>query len=339
MPIVGLSDRDEAFPEIAKIHKGAKKRKNAQGKEIFGEELTYFRVEWSEGEAKAEAEFRRLYGDTPNAIRVLFPFNEITRFWDPWKVAFVAGGKLAQSDGKFVNYLQTVNGDILVRDYFDKDGNKVPHPADNIAGVDFEGKPVPYKDSGLLRVLLYDLPRAAYMTVITGSKHDIANISSQLRAFKELNHQQIAGVPFILRRVPKMVSTPNGKGKPRVRRKKYLISIEVDPDWMKLKFGELRALAMPESIDGDVVAELPPGEVLPTELDEDELDGEEIEGESAEAEAEEAPREMVSPLSERAVKYAAGHWNVSDEQAAKDIAKKNLGKLVVWNDFVDIVRG
>ena len=74
-PIKGLSDRDVAFPVIGQIRKGAKKRKNAGGNEIFGEELTYFRVEFAEGEEESAKEFESIYGKKPNSIHVIFPFN------------------------------------------------------------------------------------------------------------------------------------------------------------------------------------------------------------------------------------------------------------------------
>lgn len=339
MPIIGLSDRQEAFPEIGKIHKGAKKRKNAQGKEIFGEELTYFRVEWGEGEEKAAAQFEQIYGKTPNAIRVIFPFNEIERFWDPWKVAFTAGTFLGRSDGEFVDFLQNVKFEILVKDGLDREGKKMPHPANNVAGFDFDNKPVEFKNSGILKVLVYELPRAAYLSVITGSTHDIANLSSQLAAFKELNGGQLAGIPFILRRVPKMISTPNKNG-PRVRRKKYLISIEVDPEWIKRKFGELRTLALPDFEGEPIVA----GELaasVPTDYDEGELEADDLGAGPAESEEsrEEKPRELVEVLGSRCVDYAAKHWNMEASQAAIELGKKNLGKMIDWNDFVEIVTG
>lgn len=295
MPIKGLTNRGLALPEIGQIRKGGKKRKNASGKEIFGEELSYFRVEFAEGEEKAAAKFRAVYGDKPNAIRILLPFNEIERTWDPWKEAYTAGRLVARSDGEFIVYQLDNRGDVIVQNWLDKSGNKVPHPANNIAGYDFQNKPVEFKNTGRLKVIVPDLERAAYLTVMTSSTHDIGNISDQLAAFKELNNGQIAGIPFILRRRPAMISTPSKDG-PRVRRKKFLISVEVDAAWATAKFGQLNHLALP-SFTGDVnfAGELPSGDIQ-TDIDDDEIidEGDEIDAEFPPVEQkQEQPQEAI----------------------------------------------
>lgn len=339
MPIKGLSDRDEAFPEIAKIHKGAKKRTNAKGQQIFGEELTYFRVEWGEGEADARAIFESVYGDKPNSIRVIFPFNEIDRFWDPWKTAFTAGSYLGRSDGEFIDFLKTVDGETIVRDGLDREGKKVPHPADDIAGYDFDNKPVYFKDSGILKALIFELPRAAYVSFLTTSKNDIINLSSQLIGYKSFVGGNLAGIPFVVRRIPRLVSTPNGKGKPRVRRKKYLISIELDPEYVARKYGQLRALAMPVVVGEEIAGELPAS--METDYDEGELEeptGAELETEDAPEQAEEA-EERIEVLGQWAVEYAAKKWNMETSLTAIELGKKNLGKFVSKKYFVKMVEG
>jgi hypothetical protein len=351
MPIKGLSDRGEEFPVIGQIRKGAKKRKIKKGDreiEIFGEELTYFRVEWGEGETEAARIFESVYGKTPNAVRVLFPFDDISRIWDPWKVAFTAGTMLGRSDGEYVYYLQDNKGEVLVRDWLDRDGKKMPHPANNIAGFDYQGKPVKFINSGILKVLILELPRAAYLEVITSSTHDILNISSQLKAFYRWTGERLAGIPFLLRRVPKMISTPGDKGGPKVRRKKYLISIEADPDWVQRQFGKLRTLALPSyDVDGMAVAELPPGEVLETDIDPEEIDPDEVDaGEVSDVETTPAespppspvPPRMVDVLGSESVTYAAKEWNCTNEQAAQELAKRKLGKSIAWDVLVSTVR-
>lgn len=55
--------------------------------------------------------------------------------------------------------------------------------------------------------------------------------------------------------------------------------------------------------------------------------------------ATEAAIEMVKPLSDKAVKFAAKEWNMSDSEAAQEIGKKKLGNLIEWAEFVQIVRG
>lgn len=47
--------------------------------------------------------------------------------------------------------------------------------------------------------------------------------------------------------------------------------------------------------------------------------------------------EIVDPMGDKAVNYAAKFWNVSNANAAKDIAKMQLGKRIEWSEFVQIV--
>jgi len=241
MPIKGLTDRGLSFPEIGQIRKGAKKTENRPGAD-----LTYFRVEFDEKEQATAAAFQKVYGGQPDAIRVILPFNEIERMWEAWYEAYTAGRMVARSDNEYIVYQLDDKGDILVRNWLDLSGNKVPHPADGIAGHDYKGKPVPFKATGRLKIIVPELSRAAYLTVMTTSVHDIGNISSQLDAFKELNGGVLAGIPFILRRRPKSISTPGENGQ-RVRRIKSLISIEADPEWVRAKLGQIKTLAMPDA--------------------------------------------------------------------------------------------
>lgn len=263
-PIRGLSDRGLSFPEIGSIRKGAKKGENRPGAD-----LTYFRVEFDELEVKAAEAFRAAYKDQPRAIRIILPFNEIERMWDPWLEAYTAGRMIARSDGEFITYMLDDESNLIVHNGMDKSGDKVPHPANGIAGKDYKGNVVKFKPTGRLKVMVPELARAAYLTVMTTSTHDIMNISSQLAAFKELNNGQLAGIPFILRRRPKSVSTPSENGQ-RVRRVKSLISIEVDPDWAKAKFGQLNALALPSGFESQPA---PQGDITEDviEVDEDEI--------------------------------------------------------------------
>jgi hypothetical protein len=329
MPIKGLTDRALAFPEIGQIRKGAKKEPNKPGAD-----LTYFRVEFDEQEAKASAAFKKIYGEKPAYIRIIFPFNEIERMWDAWYEAYTAGRMIARSDGEFVTYMLDETGEITVHNGVDAAGQKVPHPANGIAGKDFQGKDVKFKPTGRLKVLIPELSRAAYLTVMTTSVHDIANISAQLGAFKELNNGQLAGIPFLLRRRPKAISTPSGNGQ-RARRVKWLISIEADPEWVKAKLGEVRALAMPQ-IDESLL--LPSGEVeqaVDVEWDDDEFSEFETQ---PDGEIEPEPvKELIDPLGQWAVEYAAKEWNIPTSEAAKQIASKNLGKRIEKADFVEIV--
>jgi hypothetical protein len=319
MPIKGLSDRGLAFPEIGQIRKGAKKGEKGPGKD-----LTYFRVEFDELEKVAAANFREAYKDQPTAIRILLPFNEIERMWDPWLEAYTAGRLVARSDGEFITYQLDDKGEVIVHGGKDQNGNPVPHPANGIAGHDYKGNAVKFKPTGRLKVIVPELKRAAYLTVMTTSTHDIANISSQLAAFKELNNGQLAGIPFILRRRPKSISTPSDNGQ-RVRRIKWLLSIEVDPDWAVAKFGQLNTLALPSGIETPA----PSGEIEEVvEWDDDEIvDEAQPEAENQDTGEPTPAIELVQVMGDWAVGEAAKFWNIPTAAAAVEIGKKLHGKM------------
>jgi predicted RNA-binding Zn-ribbon protein involved in translation (DUF1610 family) len=49
--------------------------------------------------------------------------------------------------------------------------------------------------------------------------------------------------------------------------------------------------------------------------------------------------ELIDPMGDWAVIYAAGEWNMSNSEAAKQIASKKLGKRIAKGDFIEIVQG
>ena len=284
MPIKGLTNRGLAFPEIGKIRKGAKKTGNAPG-----QDLTYFRVEFDEEEIEAAATFKSIYGEQPNDIKIILPFNEIERMWDAWLEAYTAGRMVARSDGEYFTYLiDAETGEMIVNGGIELKSNQPkPYVEDQPVGYYTTGrgekKPIFCKPSGRLKVMLPELSRAAYVTVLTTSLHDIINISEQLEAFKTLNDGRLAGIPLILRRRPKNISTPSGQNGKRARRIKWLISIEADQKWAQKVFSHYNQLAAP----GEMQA-LPSGE-YETDYDEGEIeDIEDAELESVEMQVPEA---------------------------------------------------
>lgn len=51
------------------------------------------------------------------------------------------------------------------------------------------------------------------------------------------------------------------------------------------------------------------------------------------------PVELINPLSAESVKYAAREWNMSESEAAKNIALKKLGNKISKKEFEEIVSG
>lgn len=259
MGIKGLTDRGLAFPEIGAVRKGAKKTDVNRP----GSDLKYFRVEFDEREQEAQRIFAAKYGAQPTEINILLPFNEVEKVWDAWYEAYTAGRMVSRSDGERLLYLlDTRTGEVKVL------GGEphMPHPADGIVGYYTDSKgirqPIKLKPVGRLKIVIPELKRLAYLTVHTTSIHDIINISSQLEAIRVMNGGRIAGIPLVLRRRPKMISTPSQDGS-RVRREKWLLSIEADPAWVKAKLLEMKQSALP----GNGLALLPEGETDLSSLD------------------------------------------------------------------------
>jgi hypothetical protein len=247
MPIIGLSDRGLAFPEIGSIRKGAKKTENAPGKD-----LTYFRVDFDVREVEAIAAFNKVYpGGQPADINIVLPFNTIAEVWDAWLEGYTTGRMVARADGeKFIYLVDCKTGDILVKNGIElKTGQPKPYTAGMVVGLDYHNNPVKCKATGRLKVVLPELQRLAYLTVLTGSQHDIANISSQLLAIQTFCvglGKGLGGTPLVLRRRPHEISCPDPKDRgKRVRRTKWLLSIEADPEFVKRALLETKRLALP----------------------------------------------------------------------------------------------
>ena len=335
MAIKGLTDRGLALPEIGQIRKGAQKYTDANGKSRIGADLAYFRVEFDEAEKETADKFKAVYGEQPTQINIVLPFNEIERMWDAWLEAYTAGRMIARSDGEFITYQLDDKSETIVRNGLDAQGNKVPHPLNNIAGRDQKGNPVKFKHTGRLKVIIPELARAAYITIMTTSIHDIGNISDQLTAFKQLNGGLIAGIPLILRRRKKAISTPQADGT-RARRIKSLLSIEADPQWVSKKLTQLGALALPNV--EQILLPSPISHDEPADLDDDEVDAEIENFDEQPSQTEPEPViELIDPMGEWAAGYAAKQWNMTTAEAAKQIASKKLGKRFDKQEFMTLI--
>lgn len=255
-PIRTLLNRTSSFPSVGQIRKGLKDPTDPKHPL---KDLTFFRVTFDEKETIRSATFARVYGPEPQEINILLPFDEIDRCWENWLEAYVASRLIARSDGeRFLYLIDHATGTIQVRDgQPDTAHRDVVGTYTNQNGRQEE---IRMKPTGRLKVVIPELQSLAYLTVHTTSIHDIINITAQLEAIKEVNGGRIAGIPLVLRRRPKKISTPNQDGS-RARRVKSLLSIEADPEWVSRKLLQMRALSLP----GTAQALLPEPEIL--ELD------------------------------------------------------------------------
>jgi hypothetical protein len=287
------------FPQLGQIRKGAPKP--ADGKKP-GADLTFFRVTFDEREIESAAIFTQHYGDEPREIDVLLPFNGVDENLEAWRETYVAGGLVHRCDGERIWYeINPKTGERLVRN---------GEPLKNCDGS------TGCKPTGRLKIIVPQLQRLAFLTVLTTSLHDIMNLHRQLEALLQINGK-LAGVPLKLRRRPIKISTPSGEGGKRARREKWLLSIEADPAWVKAKLLAMQAAALP----GNGLGEDVPLLEAPDEPDEPEENDASIPaGNVVSAETVDPVRDVTEPEYWAAVKKA----NLGI-QAGKDILKELHG--------------
>lgn len=254
MPIKGLTDRQPSFPRIGELRKGAEKPAKGPGRD-----LSYFRFTSKDGGAVAR--FRAVYQDEPDAINVYLPYATADENFEAWQEEWVAGGLKHRCDGERVVLLQQ-NGQ-----YIQPDNMRCPGGC---------------KQAGRLKVIIPELARLAYVVALTSSTNDIMELSANLAAIQALRGD-LRGIPFILSRVPRMISTPetdkqgNPTGK-RVRREKYLLHIEAAPEWVQAQLTVMRHNALPGSqqalqlTSGGDAVDVDTGEIVEIEAEYEEVE-------------------------------------------------------------------
>ena len=260
MPVRGLTGQPAEFPEIGQLRKGNPKTKEGH----VGRDLTYFR--FTSDVPDVEAAFHAAYNDEPRLINCFLPFASVGECWEAWQEEYVAGGLVHRCDGET----------MVV--WLDEDGSYStdPLPCPYASGAKKRTKDVPgCKPTGRLKIVIPELQRLAYVTVITNSTNDIRNLDRQLRALQTVR-LDLRGVPMQLRRTPDRISTPGANGK-RVRRESWLLSIEAAPSWVSLQLAAQEAAAIPQ-LPGSTVRESAPvidamtGEITDGDWDEDMFD-------------------------------------------------------------------
>lgn len=216
MPIAGLTDRQASFPEIGQIRKGAKKTDANKP----GPDLDHFRFV---ADTQTMRAFAESFGDKPQEIRFLSPFDTAAEVFEAWKEEYAAGGLKHRCDGQTcVTWLQP-------------DGRYSTTP-----------KPCPggCKQVGRLKIIIRELNRLGFVTVHTTSIWDILTIQQNLFAI-ELLRGSLRGIPLILKRIKRAISTPSGTNGQRARREKWLLSIEAAPEWVERQLTAMERAALP----------------------------------------------------------------------------------------------
>lgn len=217
MGIVGLTTNGGAFPRIGELRKGGEKVDPKRP----GPDLTYFRFT-SQNDAVVK-KFAAVYPGQPQSVNVFFPYATTDENFEAWQEEWGAGSLKHRCDGEYVVMIQR-NGEYV-------------QPAPKTVKC-----PGNCKQVGRLKVIIPELGRLAYVVALTTSIWDITEVHSNLTAYEALRGD-LRGIPFILSRVPRMISTPTKDG--RVRREKWLWHIEAAPEWVQAQLSVMQRQALP----------------------------------------------------------------------------------------------
>lgn len=292
MAIIGLTTRAGSFPCIGELRKGGVKISEKRP----GPDLTFFR--FTSKHPDAMEKFLQAFGDQPTRIDIYLPFQTAAENFDAWIEEWVGGGLKWRGDGETLVMWQK------------KDGTYSQEPKPQPAG----GKQV-----GRLKVIIPQLGRLAYVTALTTSIHDIISMSETLAAYEALRGN-LQGIPFVLSRVPRMVSTPSGEDGKRARREKWLWHLEAQPQWVMAQLSVMQQAALPKP-SNLMLVDSGTGEILegePLVYDDDE------EGEFVE---EQAP--PVAPIAP---------YTYSDGSKVADAGRDIFDKFQKWHGRIPASR-
>lgn len=229
MPIKRLQqNRLAQFPCIGKLRKGApkeKRTKNGKEYEVMGKDLGHFRFDTDDKAAMQT--FTAYYGAEPKEIQVYLPYGTAEENFQAWMEEYKAGGLMRRCDGETMSFHRNDAGGA----------DLTPKQCAKLCG-----RACACKEVGRLMIIIPQLARLAYITVETHSVYDIIQLTENLQAAQALRGD-LRGIPFILSRREREISTPGDNG--RVRRTKSLLFIEPDPEWVALKLEEMRLAARP----------------------------------------------------------------------------------------------
>jgi len=244
-----------AFPIVAQIRKGSAKGKMMKdGREIetVGKDLQdKFRVIFYPGNQGAEAVWLQHFKTLqPTVIHCMLPFMRVEACWEWYYEAYQAGRMIARADSEHYITLRDPGRDNCPYVVSESEPFVKYNPPDGIAyernGVT---KTLPMKRHGRLKIWIPDLERMVMIELRTTSFYDTINLDSQLMAVQAmgeaLNHGNVAGIPLIIYRRLTNISW-NNKGAPS-RTDKWLINLEIDPEFVGQAIRRLRSLALGDS--------------------------------------------------------------------------------------------
>lgn len=220
--IMGLS-AVRRLPRIGKLHLGIKvpsaknekcRKENHPNEPMcpycsYPKDTDYFVLEKGM-DGKLREKFVSVYGETPQSIDIYFPTADRSLVF-PQALMCYKGMKLwCRGDGKTASRIDESSGSM----------KRVACSCEHLTGVKEDGTPwadekgKPYTTDcrfrAKLMVLLPKVTMAGIWQIDSGSSNNIIEINSALDYYQVLL-RRIAFVPFILKRVPTVIQTPDNK--------------------------------------------------------------------------------------------------------------------------------
>lgn len=361
LPRIGTIRKGAQVPVLDKDTKLP--RKNGAGEIIMRpkeEKHFVFHID-PEQQEKVLTVLAQAYGSKEiTQLNVFLALPDAYSNWSAWMEAYNFNQLVARSDERVVTYLFDVEsnetlireGVVIAHSKFPESvagklvngieiGKTLPYDPEMILAMpkSKDGKPIRFKAVGRLTVVIKELRRLVTFTVITGGYwYDIPAISTTIDILDSIAQTTGRGantIPLILRRTERERKYTDESGAKKTKMS-YDIDLEIRGDITAglLETYEESPFALKlESVKRQVFPELPStieqqDEEFGDPIAEDPIQGNVIEevpvGKNQPAmvlstEADEA----IDPLEARAVEFAAKKWNITQAQAAKQIAASN----------------
>jgi hypothetical protein len=196
VPIQGLSEI-RRMPRIGKLRLGVKETSSRTGKQ-YPKAVDYFVVkEDLSTSAEAAEEFKKVYGDKPRSVDIMFPTDNPEEFFPQFYRRYGSGaGLLCKGDGRIANMVAE-NGQLLEVECC---------PESCEWAMKKHCRPV-----GTIQFLIPSVPGVGCWQIDTSSYHSVVNLNSGIEFIRQLTGGRIAGIPLRLVVKPKEVQVDGKK--------------------------------------------------------------------------------------------------------------------------------
>lgn len=203
MAIKGVSEI-RRLPRLGKLHLGIKK--TSQGGKQYPSAVDYFVCTADDSTPQSAVDaFKKVYGDNPKEVKIMFPSNDEEQFFQQWYKRYgQSKGLLCKGDGEFGSEVQQDAAGVsrMV---------EKKCPCEYLTGDKERGIKPSCRRVANLQFLLPDVQGVGVFQLDTGSYNSIVNINSMVDMVKSMCGK-IVGIPLILAVQPQE-ATVNGQKK------------------------------------------------------------------------------------------------------------------------------